>query len=83
MIIADMNHLEVVSEETNLINGGWLYVSAPLKDGEIALPMATATVFGISNAIGLQSATNIQSETASVSGLFSKSAVMSTAVSVG
>ncbi len=78
MIIADLNHLEVVSEETNLINGGWFYV----YEG-IALPVAKADAASISDAIGFQTVTNSVTKTATVSGLFSSSIAAASSLSIG
>ena len=78
MIIADLNHLEVVSEETNLIEGGFFYTF----EG-IALPVAKADSAAIADAIGFQTLTNSVVKTASVSGLFSSSIAAASSLSVG
>lgn len=78
MIIADLTHLEVVSEESNLINGGYFYTF----EG-IALPVAKADAAAISDAIGFQTITNSVVKTATVSGLFSSSIAAASSLSVG
>lgn len=78
MIIADLNHLEVVSQETNLIEGGWMYTF----EG-IALPVAKADSAAIADAIGFQTVTNSVVKTATVSGLFSSSIAAASSMSLG
>jgi|GEM_PF-6866810 hypothetical protein len=78
MIISDLAHMEVVSEATNLIKGGWKYTF----EG-IALPYAKADAASISDAIGCQTITNSVVKTATVSGLFSSSIAAACSESIG
>jgi hypothetical protein len=81
MIISDLNHLEVVSEDAGSVSGGLLFPD--FKFNGIPLPAAQATVQLSQQAIGFQTSTQALVQNDVVAGLFSKSVVLVQTTAVG
>ncbi len=81
MIISDLNHLEVVSENTDSVSGGAFLFDFNFIG--IPLPTASAQVLVAQQAIGFQTSTLAQVQNDVVAGLFSKSLVSVQTIAVG
>jgi len=77
MIISDLNHLDVISEEVN-IEGG---IDLGSFDGGSVFAMAESAASA--DAIGPISSTFTVAQTGTVAGLFSKSVAVSSSFSAG
>jgi hypothetical protein len=85
MIIADLNHLEIVSEETT-IEGGVLDPQLLALLGVSILtqkPVAASFVTSSSTALGFLSFTNTIKVQEAVPGLYSRSIVQGQAIGIG
>jgi hypothetical protein len=80
MIISDLNHLEIVSVNTESVSGGFLF---NFNFNGIPLPTASAQVLVAQQAIGFQTSTLAQVQNDVVAGLFSKSLVSVQTIAVG
>ncbi|MFP4413638.1 hypothetical protein [Coleofasciculus sp.] len=78
MIISDLNHLDVISEELNLEGGNLDLLN---YDKETILAMADSAASA--DAIGPISSTFTGTQTGTVAGLFSKSVAVSSSFSAG
>jgi len=79
MIISDLNHLDVISEDLNL-EGGMLDLDT-LDSGDTVIAMAESAASA--DAIGSISSTFAVAQTGTVAGLFSKSVAVSSSFSAG
>ncbi|MFW6358557.1 MAG: hypothetical protein ACOC0N_04995 [Chroococcales cyanobacterium] len=77
MIISDLNHIEIVNEEQNNVQGGSFYSNPEI------IPFAHAFSLANADAIGTITDTQTASQTATVSGLFSSSLSASESTSMG
>jgi hypothetical protein len=75
MIIADLNYLEIISEDASCVEGGGPLFSIP--------PIAQADSIAAADALGYFSQTLTATKTVSVAGLFSSSLAVSSSESVG
>ena len=86
MIISDLNHMEIVSENTDCVSGGAVPGFASLFGFHfkgIPLPAASATVQIAQQAVGFHTATLAQVQNNVVAGLFSSSLVNVQTIAVG
>ena len=81
MIISDLEHLEVVAEETNVLGAGDKKKS--YKPKKKYYPKAEAYAKADSTAIGKQTYTDAYTNTVAVAGVFSKSSAESYAKAKG
>ncbi|MGQ4649791.1 hypothetical protein [Lyngbya aestuarii] len=82
MHISDLNHIEVLSQETATlanVQGGSLLIPSPF----IFPPIAVADAGADSIALGQFTATNTQTSTEAVAGVGSSSSSNSSAVAIG
>ena len=86
MIISDLNHMEIVSENTDCVSGGAAPNFASLFGFHfqgMPLPVAAATVQVGQQAVGYWTATLAQIQNNVVAGLFSSSYVNVSTIAVG
>lgn len=74
MIIADLNHFEIVTQETKSVVGGRRFVF---------LPSAEATAYADAKAVGFFTVTDSQTLTEAAAGVFSRSRSGSYSKAVG